>query len=532
MSSSAPVRLKHEVLIEPLVNQWYAWPLLISPHTLAMYIANSHLRIMQSFVAAPQVHADAVQDPVMRGGPFIQYGAGRVDEIRGLLRRTSHEQAHMVELAAAIQALRGLLAEEARGGSLEPLYGRVPEALRGVVELVYDLENRARIRFIEPLLYRSRYYDTTTQRVCLRPCAGDARAFALSTPVLEDPNDLHLCVPFASPALDELYRARHTPRPLGELLDLLGGGVDRAALARFVTPEPAPPRERYTGEGVRMRYFGHACVLLETRSVAVLFDPVVSHGQLGGIERFTMADLPDVIDYVVITHNHQDHCMLEPLLELRHRTRTVLVPRSAGGMLEDPSLRLILQQVGFRHVVALDELESIEIPGGSITGLPFLGEHADLDVRTKLGYAARLAGRTFLLLADSNNIEPRMYEHLASVIGRADVVLIGMECEGAPLSWLYGPLLAGRLPRQLDQSRRFDGSDCAKAIRLVDQFGPSHVYVYAMGQEPWLRHVMNLVYTDRSTPIVEARKLVEHCRSQGLAAELLFARKELLLSRG
>lgn len=529
MSISAPVRLKHDVLIEPLVNQWYAWSLLISPHTLAMYMAGSHLEIMRSFAAAPHVHAAAVRDPAMRGGPFIQYGAGRVDEIRELMERTTDKQAHMIELAAAIQALRGLLAGEARGASLEPLYARVPEALRGLVELVYDLEHRARIRFIEPLLYRSRYHDTGAQRVCLRPCAGDARPYALSTPVLEGPNDLHLRIPFASPALDELYRARRTPRPLDELVELLGGDVDRAALARHVTPEPGPRREPFAAGGVRMRYFGHACVLLETREVSILFDPVVSHGQFGGIERFTMADLPDVIDYIVITHNHQDHCMLEPLLELRHRTRTVVVPRSAGGMLEDPSLRLILQQIGFPHVVALDELESLEVPGGSITGLPFLGEHADLDVRTKLGYAVRLAGRTFLLLADSNNIEPRMYQHLAPAIGPADVILIGMECEGAPLSWLYGPLLAGRLPRQLDQSRRFDGSDCAKAIRIVDQFRPSHVYVYAMGQEPWLRHVMNLVYTDRSPPIVEARKLVDHCRSHGLVAELLFARKELLM---
>jgi L-ascorbate metabolism protein UlaG (beta-lactamase superfamily) len=32
--------------------------------------------------------------------------------------------------------------------------------------------------------------------------------------------------------------------------------------------------------------------------------------------------LPDVIDYVVLTHNHQDHVLLETLLQLRPFIRT------------------------------------------------------------------------------------------------------------------------------------------------------------------------------------------------------------------
>lgn len=54
---SRSVCLKPNVLAEPLFNQWYAWPYLIPPVSAAMYTANAHLKMMESFVAAPQVHA-------------------------------------------------------------------------------------------------------------------------------------------------------------------------------------------------------------------------------------------------------------------------------------------------------------------------------------------------------------------------------------------------------------------------------------------------------------------------------------------
>src|SRR4026208_1226935 len=96
------VYLRPNVLIEPLYNQWYAWPNLISPATAAMYVANQHMKIMQSFVSAPQVHVSALKNPAMLGGPFINYGAQKVPEIKQLLERTIKEQAEMIEFAAAV----------------------------------------------------------------------------------------------------------------------------------------------------------------------------------------------------------------------------------------------------------------------------------------------------------------------------------------------------------------------------------------------------------------------------------------------
>ncbi|MET0622002.1 MAG: MBL fold metallo-hydrolase, partial [Pyrinomonadaceae bacterium] len=327
------VYLRGDVLAEPLFNRWYAWSSLISPASSAMFVANSHVKIMQSFVAAPQVHAAANKNPAMRGGPFIDYDPSRVKDIQSLLDQTVRGQATVLEFAADIQRLVKLLASEAAGASLEPLYEKVPESLRGYVELVYDLNHSPSVRFIEGLLYRSPFYSTASQSVSLSRGRVDERPFALSTPQLPDAEHLSLAVPFNSPELDELFKMKTEPRPLGHARELFGvGDGDAGLFSSFFTPEPPRPAARYAGEGVRVRYFGHACLLVETREVSIMIDPLVSYeGDGGALRRYTYADLPDVIDYVLITHNHQDHCMFETLLQLRHRIGQVVVPKSSGG---------------------------------------------------------------------------------------------------------------------------------------------------------------------------------------------------------
>lgn len=528
--STENVYLKQNVLAEPLFNQWYAWSCLISPATAAMFIANSHVKIMQSFVTAPQIHVAALRNPAMRGGPFINYDASRTPQVKELMERTLKEQSQMLELAASIQSLNDLLENEAQGFSLEPLYQKVPENLKGYVELVYDLNNKASIRFIEGLLYRSSFYNRSSQTLALSLVTQDDRPFALSTPNLGGNGHLYLQFPFNSPELDELFKMKVKPRPLGYIQDVLQVREADAKLSPFFTAEAPAPPPRYAGDDPRIRYFGHACLLFETKGVSILTDPVISYKYGDGIQRYTFEDLPETIDYIVITHNHQDHCMFETLLQLRHRTKHVIVPKNNGGTLADPSLKLVLRNIGFTQVTEIDEMETIDVADGSITGLPFLGEHADLNIRTKLAYLIELQGKKVLCAADSNDIEPKLYEHIRAQTGNVDVVFLGMECDGGPLSWLYGPLLTRPLARKQDQSRRLDGSNFEKANDLVQCLGAQQVYVYAMGQEPWLTYLTSIQYTEQSRPIVDSNKLVAECRKNGLTAERLFGQKEIVLS--
>ena len=67
-----------------------------------------------------------------------------------------------------------------------------------------------------------------------------------------------------------------------------------------------------------------------------------------------------------------------------------------------------------------------------------------------------------------------------------------MECDGAPLSWLYGPLLTQRIERAVDESRRLAGSSFEQGMSIVDRFHCHEAYVYAMGQEPWLNYIMSV----------------------------------------
>jgi len=520
--------LRPDVQIEPLFNQWYAWSHLIAPATAAMNIGNSHIKIMNSYIMAPEIHAIAVKNPAMRGGPFLDFDSDRVAEIKNLLERTMKEQAHMVEFSIAIKRLNDLLLNEGRGQSLETLYEKVPDALRGYVELVYDLNHRPAIRLLEGLLYRSAYYDPARQSISLSICQGDDRPFVFSTPRMGNNTSITLKTPFSDTGLDELAKMRCKPQKLGYISEVLGISREDEQLFRtFFTSDVPPPTAKYEGEAVRIRYFGHACILIESKDLCVMIDPLVSYEYESDIFRYSFSSLPEKIDYVLITHGHSDHIVMETLLQLRHKIGTIVVPKSGGGALEDPSLKLMLQHTGFQNVVELDEMETIDVPGGSLTGIPFLGEHGDLNTRTKLAHYVKLGGRSLLYAADSRNVDSKLYERVHQSIGDIETVFIGMECDGAPLSWLYGPLLMKPLDRKLDQTRRFSGSDFVRAFEIVRIFNSKEVYVYAMGQEPWLNFITSIKYTDESNPIVESNKLVAACRSNGIAAERLYGCKEL-----
>lgn len=528
--SAVPLYLRQNVQVEPLLDSWYAWPHLIPPATAARNVTERHLKIMDSYIAAPSVHAAAVKNPKMLGGPFIDYKGDRVDEIVALRDRTKTERSNLIQLSAAIQTLDNMLRTNAKGFSLHPLYAQVPPILKGYVELVYDLNNNASFRLLEPLLYRSMYFDRSAQSVALSIIDGDDRPFVLSTPRLPSDGTISLARAFDDRFIDWLFQLKQSPEEWSRIREGFDLPEQQSELLRSLFTEESPaPYQKYSGKGLRWRYFGHACILLESANVSMLFDPVLSYTYDTDLARYTYADLPDEIDFVLITHNHQDHILMETLLQIRHKVKTFIVPFSSGGALQDPSVKLLLEATGCKNVVEMRPMECLRFESGSVTALPFLGEHADLDVQSKLGYLIRMGNHSLLFLADSCNIEPMLYHHLREEIGEVDAMFLGMECDGAPLSWLYGPLLTRPLDRAMDGSRRLAGSNYQQALDIVDRFACKEVYVYAMGQEPWLNYVMSIKYTEQSRPIVDSNNLIRDCKGRGLCAERLFGEKEILL---
>lgn len=520
--------LKSNIKAEPLIWNWYAWSHLIPPLTSGCNVVERHIKIMESYIQTPQLHAEAVLNPQLLGGPFIDLNGERVHEIEQLLYRTQVECAQLIELATSFKQFDTLLSKEMDGASLEDYYKNVPNNLRGMIELAYDLSNRPTIRLIEPLIYKN-YYNDKVQSVALSFSNEDSRPFVLSTPRLESETEIQIMIPFSDNRWDILFSMRHRPQDYNYILDILKIPSNKKDLffSFFTTTPPATKSDRkYQGDGVRVRYFGHACVLLETDKLSILIDPVLSYEASGVDNRYTYSDLPDKIDYVLITHNHQDHILFETLIQLRHKITNIIFPGNLCGSLSDPSLRLILKHLGFNNLITLYELDDLSISDGRIVGIPFLGEHSDINIQTKTGYYINLKGNKFLFAADSNNLESKLYEYIFNFVGPVDTVFIGMECEGAPLSWLYGPLLTNPLKRVYDVSRTLSGSNFEKAWDLIKQSGCKQAYVYAMGQEPWLNYIMTLNYSSNSPQIIESDRFIQTCRNHGIESERLYIQKE------
>lgn len=524
--------LKSTIKAEPLIWQWYAWPYLIPPIHAGCNIVERHLRIMQSYIQNPQIHSQAVKDPKLLGGPFIDLNGQKVDEIKDLIDQTKKNCEQLILLNDAFKEFDRSLQAEAQGDSLESYYNRIPHSLKGLVELVYDLNNHASIRLIEPLIYQI-YYSAQNQRIALSETSSDYRKFVLSTPRLDQEDEIYLNMPFSDSKLDRLFKMKEEPQNLEEIEVLLEIPASKQLLFQsfFTKTPPLITDERnYQGEGIRLRYFGHACVLVQTKSVSILFDPVISYSiETNEVPRYTFFDLPNYIDYVVITHNHQDHIMFETLLQLRHKIGNIVFPANHLGALEDPSIKLILKHTGFVSLIELKEMEIITLEDGEIMALPFLGEHSDLNIQSKLSYCIKLKNKQFLFAADSNNLDSSLYDHIFSYIGSIDMLFLGMECDGAPLSWLYGPLLSIPLKRTHDRSRTLSGSNFEKAWKIVEKSNCKAAYVYAMGQEPWLSYMMALKYSPDSPQIVESDKFIQMCKENGVKSERLFGKKEWII---
>jgi L-ascorbate metabolism protein UlaG (beta-lactamase superfamily) len=521
-----PRFLRPDVIIEPLADRFYASLLTVAPVQAAMNLAFVQVPLLESYLQSPQVHVKASHDPGYRGGFFVNIGEDRSGEVRDLLAVIKHDRAGVLRFADAISQAVEIVRQEATGFTLNPLYPKIPAELAGLAELTYDTSNQPSVRFMEPLVYESDAYIEGRQSVQLSLESGTERPFVLSTPRLPSPEKLDLPVPFRHPGLRDLVLARVRPTKLGRLRETLElDDGQTARLSSLLSSEPHLADDRNIDNGARIRYFGHACLVMQTPQATVMTDPWVS-ADAGAADRYTYADLPDHIDLVLITHGHQDHVVLETLLQLRGRVGTVVVPRCSRGSICDPSLALYLEHAGL-PVIEVDDFSEVEFVGGRVIATPFLGEHADLDVRAKTTYCVRLAGRTVFVGADSSGIDPMVYRYIRRHVGKVDMAFLGMECAGAPLTWAYQALLTQPVTRKMSDSRTLSGSNAAQASAIMTELGASEAYVYAMGEEIWLvGHVMATSYNEDSYQLKQVDEFLAWCASHGIKADHLYGQHE------
>lgn len=529
-STREPCFLRSDTKLELLAFRWYAWPHLVAPLQHAMNMAFRHVPLLESYLDNPDTHAAAVKDPRMLGAPFVDVPPQHSSHANEILQDMMRRGARLIALAQAFREANRHIQTAATGFSLDGEYERLPPALRGLVELVYDINCHPRIRVLEELAYlEDQLDDREGQEVCLSSVRDVDRKFFLTTPRLRTVDALDLKMSFDDPRIDVLAGLRINALPRSEIVARLQLEPQQAELLDNFLTEECPQRlqPEYSATGVRVRYFGHACVLVQSATSAVLMDPLTAWEKDSTGQNLTFNDLPDRIDYAVLSHCHMDHCCPELIVQLRQRVRQWVVPRNIHGELADPSMKLLLGRLGCTNVVVCDPLDRLPLPDGEILSLPFPGEHCGLDIASKQSLAVTVSGRRFLFLVDSDAVDAVLYRRLARIVSKADALFIGMECQGAPLSWFYGPLLGKSMSRKDDESRRGNASNCLRAAQAIDNIDCHDVYVYAMGNESWNRYLLGLEYAADSIQVTESDRLVELCRQSGRRAQRLTGSCEL-----
>jgi hypothetical protein len=531
MNTKERVRFADSVVIEPLINDWVAYSYLVSPQTTGLQVDRYQIPILESYLESPEIHCKAASDPELMAGPYVNVPAAEAGKVRDLLDRTLKNQSEILEFARELLHFQKVLAEKHDGLSLEPVYSDLPNRLKGYVELVYDYRHVVNTRILEPLLYKSRYYRPDLQSMRLFRLGNDfERPFFLNTPRLGGCSEVRINMAFQDPRLEELFRLDSQPRPLGEIVDLLGDVKAADQLQQgFVTSQPANLRPRYTGDRVRLQYLGHACVLLEYRGISIIVDPVVpAIPESAGSPRISYKDLPGKIDFALVTHNHQDHLSLETLLRLRHRIGCLIVPKCHGILYGDISLKTMAYALGFSNVIELDTLESAKFEGGSITAIPFFGEHGDL-AHGKAGFVVSAAGNNILFSADSDCLDPSMYENVADALGPIEHIFLGTESVGATLSWICGPLFPVKPTSAQEQSRRYHGCNADRALALLEAVKCRTLYNYAMGLEPWMTYILGLALSNDSQQMQDSECLLRRAGGRGIQAVRLFGPQTIYL---
>ena len=126
--------------------------------------------------------------------------------------------------------------------------------------------------------------------------------------------------------------------------------------------EPTEQGELGEGRPLRIRFLGHATVLVDLDGTTILTDPLL-RGRIAALMRrrsLSREVSTDPVDAVVISHMHQDHLDVPSLRRLGQDVR-LLVPRRAGAF---------LARQGFRDAREMQAGDTIEIETVRVVATP------------------------------------------------------------------------------------------------------------------------------------------------------------------
>ncbi len=167
---------------------------------------------------------------------------------------------------------------------------------------------------------------------------------------------------------------------------------------------PAVPAARVAGEAIVATMVGHATLLVQTRGLNILTDPIwaerASPVSFAGPKRVAapgirLADLPK-IDLVVVSHGHWDHLDVPTLQRLWDRDRPlILVPLGHGPLLAKAGVRV--REVDWGERVAVGSAVVVPEPVQHWTSRWF----SDRNRALWAGYSILLPGGTIYFAGDT-----------------------------------------------------------------------------------------------------------------------------------
>lgn len=193
-----------------------------------------------------------------------------------------------------------------------------------------------------------------------------------------------------------------------------------------LSPQPSPPLPR--ADQLVITWIGHATFLVQSAQGNILTDPHFSNrcgpfGLLGPSRvqppAVALRALPPV-DYVLLSHDHYDHCDLASLRALRKRGNSTVITPLANGRL--------VRRAGFEKIIELDWWQS-HAPqlGLKITLTPARHWSNRLsgtrNARLWGGFHVRHGARTWWFAGDTG-YDSEFFRSIRTRLGAPDVAMI------------------------------------------------------------------------------------------------------------
>jgi L-ascorbate metabolism protein UlaG (beta-lactamase superfamily) len=486
------VLLADGVAIEPLVDGWPAWLMLLDPVSAGFY-RRHHIEMLASYVLSPLRHHQAAHDPRLAGGPFCDLASVPLAVVEAWAQWYQETSKPVVRFASDLGFLMRGRAEF--GDSLE--YEKLPSTLSGRVELRYLLSGEREVRVLRGV---------NALRSELGVAAwkdGSHRPSMFATPRLAGDYRFTVAKGRAAQVAD-VSGLHHIPLPRAVAVDRLADvGLPEAAMLRPANSHRSPRRA--------MRFLGHASMAVPLRHGWLVTDPVPP-------ATCRAAQSLEDVAVVLVTHAHPDHLSIEALLALMGQQPMVIVPSGSGSPI-DPAVAPVLRALGFGQVIEMRPYEQITAAGVVITALPFLGEHGSLPIDSKAAFHVATGVRSVVFAADATGLDPSVFRDLPIASG-IEMLVIGMEPAGAPARWLYGPVLEATAGNGQLGSERMRGASAEEAIDLADALGVKAIKVYGTGA-PGMGHVFTRSDDNVARVGDEIKRLCDISPGRGIGVEVL-----------